>query len=189
MQEELSEELRTEIGKHLMNTENYGKLEDANGIGLGVDKATSNYVIMYIKRDDTHIIDVTFATNATSQDPATLGSILTEMIKGDDIETALETVSGLEADLQESYASIEAPKIDTSKPVGEQIERVSTEHQDSANMVLTSFRAAMRHYERKLEGIDEEYFEMSIAKICPYSMTDCHFVNKVESKEDEPSSV
>ena len=51
-------------------------------------------------------------------------------------------------------------------------------------MVLTSFRAAMRHYERKLEGIEEEHFEMSIAKTCPYSMTDCHFVTKVEDKED-----
>jgi len=49
--------------------------------------------------------------------------------------------------------------------------------------VLTSFRAAMRHYERKIEGIEEEHFEMSIAKTCPYSMTDCHFVEKVENKD------
>ena len=185
MQEDINEELRAEIGKHLMHTKNYGKLEDANGIGLGVDKATKSYVVMYIKRDDTHILDVTFATNAASQDAATLGSILTEMIKGDDIETALETVLELEANLQESYASIKAPKVDTSKPAGEQVERVSTEHQDSANMVLTSFRAAMRHYERKLEGIDEEYFEMSIAKICPYSTTDCHLASGVKDQKDQ----
>ena len=184
MQEELSEELKNEIGKHFMLSENYGKLEGANGVGFGIDKATNSYVVMYIKRDDTHIIDIKYGTNAASQDAATLGSILTEMIKGDDIETALETVLGLEADLQESYAAIEAPKVDTSKPEGEQVERISTEHQDSANMVLTSFRAAMRHYERKVEGIEEDHFEMSIAKTCPYSMTDCHFVTKVEDKED-----
>lgn len=178
MKEEISEDLRAEIGKHFMLTANYGKLEDANGVGFGIDKATNSYVVMYIKRDDTHITDIMFGTNAASQDAATLGSILTEMIKGDDIETALETVSGLERDLQESYASIEAPKVDTSKPEGEQVERISTEHQDSANMVLTSFRAAMRHYERKLAGIEEEQFEMSIAKTCPYSSMDCHFMEK-----------
>lgn len=183
-EEQNSEELKAEIGRHFMLPENYGKLEDANGVGFGVDKATNTYVIMYIKRDDTHIVDIKFGTNASSQDASTLGSLLTEMIKGDDIQTALETVSALEEDLQASYAAIEAPKVDTSKPEGEQVERISTEHQDSANMVLTSFRAAMRHYERKIEGIQEEHFEMSIAKTCPYSMTDCHFVNKVEDKKD-----
>ncbi len=180
--QELSEELKTEIATHLMQPDNYGSLEDANCIGVGLDKATDSYVIMYIKRDDTHIVDLKFATNAASQDASTLGSLLTEMIKGDEISSVLETVSGLEADLVKAYADIEAPEVDTSKPEGEQVTRISTEHQDSANMVLTSFRAAMRHYERKLEGIEEEQFEMSIAKTCPYSMTDCHFVPK---KEDE----
>ena len=184
MQEENSQELEAEIGKHLMQPENYGKLKDADCVGLGIDKATNSYVIMYIKRDESHIVDVKFGTNAASQDAATLGSLLTEMIKGGEITNALITVLGLERDLQESYANIPAPKVDTSKPEGEQVEHISTEHHDSANMVLTSFRAAMRHYERKQEGIEEEQFEMSIVKTCPYSMTDCHFVDKVEDKKD-----
>lgn len=170
-------ELEAEIGKHLMQPENYGKIEDASCVGVGVDHATKSYVIMYIKRDEKFITDVKFGTNGT-QDTTTLGSLFTEMIKGDEIESALETTSALEKDLQESYASIPAPKVDASKPEGEQVERVSTEHQDSANMVLTAFRAAMRHYERKLGGIKEEQFEMSIAKTCPYSTTECHFVKK-----------
>ncbi len=178
MSEEVSQELKNEIGLHMMQPQNYGKLDGANGIGAGIDNATNSYVIMYIKRDDKSLIDVKFGTNIASQDSATLGSLLTEMIKGDEIQSVLQTVSGLEEDLNESYANIPAPKIDTSKPEGEQVERLSTEHQDIANMVLTSFRAAMRHYERKLEGIEEEHFEMHIAKTCPYSMTDCHFVPK-----------
>lgn len=174
-------ELQAEIGKHLMQPENYGKLEDANCIGVGVDHATKSYVIMYIKRDEGNLLDVKFGTNGT-QDTTTLGSIFTEMIKGDSIENVIETVSILEKDLQDSYAAIPPPKVDTSKPEGEQVERVSTEHQDSANMVLTAFRAAMRHYDRKKSGIQEEQFEMSIAKTCPYSTTECHFVKK--SKEE-----
>jgi len=170
-------ELRAEIGRHLMQPENYGKLEDADCVGVGIDHATKSYVIMYIKRDEEKIIDVMFGTNGT-QDTTTLGSIFTEMIKGEDISNALETTTLLENDLKESYASLPAPKVDLSKPEGEQVERISTEHQDSANMVLTAFRAAMRHYDRKAGGIKEEQFEMSISKTCPYSTTECHFVKK-----------
>ncbi len=174
------QKLEAEIGKHLMQPENYGKLDDADGVGMGIDNATNSYVVIYIKRDEKYLTDIKFGTNAVTQDASTLGSLLTEMIKGDSIANILATLSGLEEDLQKAYADIEAPKVDLSKPEGEQVQRISTEHQDSANMVLTAFRAAMRHYERKLEGIEEERFEMNIAKTCPYSMTDCHFVQKVD---------
>lgn len=184
MEEENTKELEAEIGKHMMLPENYGKLDGANGVGVGMDKATNSYVIMYIKIEKNYIEDVKFGTNAMSQDVPTLGSILTEMIKGEKISEALDIVTNLEKDLDDAYASLPAPKVDTSKPEGEQVERISTEHQDCANMVLTSFRAAMRHYERKLEGIEEEYFELSIAKTCPYSMSDCHFVSKVEEEKN-----
>jgi nitrogen fixation protein NifU and related proteins len=178
-------ELESEIGRHMMQPENYGKLEDADGIGVGIDHAKETYVVMYIKRDSSHITDVKFGTNSAGQDAATLGSLFTEMIKGDEITNALITALGLEQDLQEAYANIEGPKVDTSKPEGEQVEHISTDHQDSANMVLTSFRAAMRHFDRKQEGIEEEYFEMSISKTCPYSSGDCSFVKKVEEVEEE----
>ncbi len=178
------QKMDAEIGKHLMQPENYGKLDDANGIGVGLDKATNSYVIMYIRRDVNLLLDVKFGTNVASQDASTLGSILTEMIKGEKISEVLEIVTNLEKDLDDAYASLPTPKVDMSKPEGEQVERISTEHQDCANMVLTSFRAAMRHYERKLEGIQENHFEMSIAKTCPYSMTDCHFMDKVGDEKD-----
>ena len=171
------EELESEIGKHLMQPENYGKLEDADCTGVGIDNTTKSYVIMYMNLDDTHILDVMFGSNAT-QDVNTLGSLFTEMIKGDTIINALKTTLGLEQDLQKSYANLPEPKIDTSKPEGQQVEHVSTEYQDSANMVLTAFRAAMRHYERQKGGIVEEQFEMNISKSCPYSGTDCHFMEK-----------
>jgi nitrogen fixation protein NifU and related proteins len=174
-------ELQAEIGKHLMQPENYGKLEDASCVGVGIDHSTKSYVIMYIKRDDKNILDVMFGTNGT-QDTTTLGSIFTDMIKGESVESAQEIAEGLNKDLQESYAAIPAPKVDLSKPEGEQVEHISTEHQDSANMVLTAFTAAMRHYERKEGGIEEEEYEMSIVKTCPYSTTECHFVTKASQE-------
>jgi len=170
--------LEAEIGKHLMQPNNYGKLEDANCVGVGIDNSTKSYVIMYIKRDENTILDVMFGTNA-NQDTTTLGSLLTDMIKGDEINSALETISSLEKDLENSYAALKAPRIDTSMPEGEQVEHVSTEHQDSANMVLTSFRAAMRHYERKQGGVEEEQFEMNIPKTCLYSGTECQHKEEI----------
>jgi nitrogen fixation NifU-like protein len=178
MQEQDTQELSAEIGRHMMQPENYGKLDDADCVGVGIENSTKTYVIMYIKRDSSHILDVKFGTNSATQDAATLGSLLTEMIKGEPIAEAIVTVLGLERDLQDAYANIEPPKVDTSKPEGEQVEHISTDHQDSANMVLTAFRAAMRHYDRKQEGIEEEQFEMSIVKTCPYSSGDCSFAQK-----------
>ena len=60
----LPEGLNRETLEHLMNPKNYGKIEDADCIGVGIDNATNSYVIMYIKSDETHILDVMFGTNA-----------------------------------------------------------------------------------------------------------------------------
>jgi nitrogen fixation NifU-like protein len=182
VQTEIDEDLKSEIGKHMLQPENYGKLDDADAIGIGVEQSTRAYVFIYIKRDEKTILDIKFHTNGT-EDAITLGSLFTNMIKGDEISNILATVLKLEQDVQESYINLPTPKVDTSKPEGEQVEKISTEHLDSANMVLTAFRAAMRHYERKLEGIEENLFEMNIAKTCPYSSNDCHFMMEENQKK------
>ncbi|MEA3522851.1 MAG: iron-sulfur cluster assembly scaffold protein [Campylobacterota bacterium] len=169
------EDLTQEITSHFMNPKNYGELFDADGVGIGKDNATKAYVIMYINHDNKTINEVRFATSG-SQDTITLGSMLCEMIEGDSIENVLLGVTQLEKDLQDAYALVEKPEIDMSKPEAQRVKAISTEQQDSANMVLTAFRAAMRHIERKQEGIEEKQFAMNIAKICPYSSTDCHFM-------------
>ncbi len=179
-EQEQNEKLSAEIGKHLMQPENYGKLDDADCVGVGIDNTTNSYAIMYLKLDDTYVTDVMFGSNAT-QDVNTLGSIFTDMIKGDEIVEVLKTVLHLEQDLQQAYADLPEPKVDLSKPEGQQVTHVSTEYQDCANMILTSFRAAMRHKERLAGGIQEEQYEMNIVKSCPYSGTECHFSE--ENKE------
>ncbi len=171
------EDYNDEIVSHLMNPQNYGELRDADGIGIGKDNATNAYVVIYIKHDNETINEINYGCSG-SQDAVVLGSMLTEMLKEDKISNVLVTVANLEKDLQAAYAAVEAPEIDTSKPEGEQVTQISTEHQDGANMVLTAFRAAMRHIERKKEGIEEKQFEMNIAKQCPYSNTDCLFMIK-----------
>jgi len=176
------EKLQVEIGRHYIQPENYGLLDNANAVGIGKESASQSHVIMYLQLNKTHIIDVKFSSNAT-QDVNTLGSIFTEMIKGDEIEGALKTASLLEVELEEAYKQLPQPKVNLSKPEGEQVEYISTEYQDSANMVLSAFRAAIRHYERQNEGIKEPYFETNIKKSCPYSGTDCHFMQSESTKQ------
>ena len=168
------QELESEIGKHMLMPENYGILEGADCIGASIDNTTQLCVMMYLKLNDTHITDVMFTSNA-SEDVNTLGSLFTEMIKGDEIVNVLKETLKLEQDLQKSYTELPQPKIDLTKPEGEQVENVSTANLDSANLVLTSFRAAMRHKDRLAGGIEEEQYEMNIVKSCPYSGTECHF--------------
>ncbi|BDY11845.1 iron-sulfur cluster assembly scaffold protein [Hydrogenimonas cancrithermarum] len=170
-------EVNDEILRHFANPRNYGEMKDADGVGTGVDNATKNYATIYLKIDNGTIEKATYVAHG-SEDTLILGSVLTEMIEGDTLRNAMERVSALEGEVAEAYNQIEPPKIDLSKPEGEQVSPVSTESQDSANIVLTAFRAAVRHMERKKEGIIEEYFTMNIAKRCPYSNTDCAFVAK-----------
>lgn len=168
------QELESEIGKHMLMPENYGILDNADGIGASIDNTTQLCVMMYLKLSDTHVEDVMFTSNA-SEDVNTLGSLFTEMIKGDELVNVLKETLKLEQDLQQSYADLPQPEVDLTKPEGEQVEHVSTMHQDAANLILTAFRAAMRHKERKDGGVQEEHFEMNIVKSCPYSGTQCHF--------------
>ena len=179
------DQLQSEIGKHYIQPNNYGKIEDADGIGVGREQSSNTYVIMYLNLKNRHISDIKFFSNST-QDVNALGSIFTEMVKGDEIHRAEQTAQTLEDELQEAYSNLPEPKIDLSKAEGEQVEYISTQYQDSANMVLTSFRAALRHAERKKSGIKEEYFDMNINKSCPYSGTDCHFM-QTEDRDKEIS--
>ncbi len=170
-------DISSEALKHFANPKNYGSIEDADGIGTGVDNATKNYATIYLKMDGETIADISYAAHG-SEDIVILGSVFTEMLKGVTLEEANERVAKLQEELEEAYNSIEPPEVDLTKPEGEQVSAVSTESQDSANIVLTAFRAAVRHMERKGEGIDEESFTMSISKRCPYSNTDCAFVTR-----------
>ena len=149
------EELSAEIGKHLIQPENYGKMEDADCVGVAVDHGGKEYVIMYIKRDDEKINDILFGTNAGG-DTITLGSLFTEMIKGDTLAGAEQNVAQAEADTQAQENSV---------------------NKDNANMVILSYKAAMRHYERKQEGIEEEQFEMSLVKACPTDVSACSMIS------------
>ena len=137
------EGMNSEVLEHLMNPKNYGKLDDADGVGVALDEKTKEYVIFYIKLDGDIIKDVKFATNGC-QDTVVIGSMFTQMILEHDIE----------------YANTAVEKI--QKKLG----KLSAQQQVCADIVFSSFVAALKNYENKNNGADEELHVLKMKDSC-----------------------
>ena len=132
-----------EVLEHMMNPKNYGKMENADGIGMGVDKKTGEFAMVYIKVDDGILSNITFGCNAC-QDTVVAGSLFTEMVKGDTLENAIAAL----------------------KLMTEKILSAPKRQQACSNMVLTAFRAAIIHRDNKEKGIEEEMFTIDMKESC-----------------------
>jgi NifU-like protein involved in Fe-S cluster formation len=150
--------IEAEIASHAMNPKHYGELRDADGVGVGVDPS-GVYMIFYIKVDGDTLTDAAYATSG-SQNAVTLGSMLSEMVIGDTLVNIGRTVGGLEAEVEALYREKEE-RIEALKAAGSRA-KVSMTEQDNAAMVLASFRAALKHRERRLEGIGGEQYRITI---------------------------
>ena len=163
----LTTDINAEVASHVINPKNYGKLDDANAIGIAKDVASSAYVIMYLNIEDTILREVKFATSG-NQDTIALGSMLSEMIQEDNLDNIDKAVAQLEKQVKQGYNALPSPQVN-----GEEVEAISTVELDNASMVLSAYRAALRHFERAKEGIVEDDFTINISKMCPYSQSDC----------------
>jgi len=142
---ELPQGLNPEVLEHLMDPKNYGKLDDASCVGVAVDEKTNEYVIMYLKIKDDIIEDVRFATNGC-QDTVVVGSMFTQMIKNNDIEFAYKAIKKLNEKLGG--------------------DKMTKQQQICADMVLSSFVAAMKNYENLLNGKTEEAHILKMKESC-----------------------
>ena len=50
-----NDELNQEIIEHLMHPKNYGEITPANGIGMGYDAKTQEFVVFYILVNDSQL--------------------------------------------------------------------------------------------------------------------------------------
>jgi nitrogen fixation NifU-like protein len=132
-----------EVLEHMMNPKNYGKMEDSNGIGMGIDQKTGEFAMVYIKVDDEILSNITFGCNAC-QDTVVAGSLFTEMVKGDTLENAITAL----------------------KLMSEKILTAPKRQQACSNMVLTAFRAAIINRDNKMAGMDEEMFTIDMQESC-----------------------
>ncbi len=139
----MPEGMSPEVLEHLMNPKNYGKIDDADGVGVALDEKTKEYVIFYTKLDGNIIKNVKFATNGC-QDTVVIGSMFTQMILGNDTE----------------YANTAVQKMH------DKLGKLSAQQQVCADIVFSSFVASLKNYENRQNGKDEELHVFKMKESC-----------------------
>lgn len=126
-----------------MHPRNYGPLENPSGVGVGHSEQSGEFVIFYLDAKNDILENVGYATNGC-HDTVVLGSMFTEMIKGESLE----------------YAQSAAIKLREKVALG------PVKQQACAQMVLTAFEAAQIHQQQKLEGSFEDLHAIEIGMEC-----------------------
>ncbi len=135
--------MNPEVLEHIMNPQNYGKLESPSGVGLGLDEKTGEYVVFYVEVKDEQLIRSRFATNGC-QDTVVIGSMFTQMIEGKTVE----------------YAKSALAKID------EKLGVVTPQQKICANMVLEAFIASLINIQNIQSGAKEEMHVTKMQESC-----------------------
>ena len=139
----MPEGMNSEVLEHLMNPKNYGKLDDANGVGVALDEKTGEYVIFYILLDGKILKKATYATNGC-QDTVVIGSMFSDMIIDNDTEYAQGAI----------------------KKMNEKLGVMSAQQQVCADLVFTGFIASMHNYENLINGKEEEMHVIKMQDSC-----------------------
>lgn len=126
-----------------MHPRNYGPLENPSGVGVGHSEESGEFVIFYLESKDEILQNVGYATNGC-HDTVVLGSMFTEMIKGQSHE----------------YARAAALKLRDKVALG------PVKQQACAQMVLTAFEAAQINEANKTAGIKEDLHAIEIGMEC-----------------------
>ena len=139
----MPEGMNSETLEHLMNPKNYGKLEDANGVGVALDEKTKEYVIFYASFDEEIVKNAKFATNGC-QDTVVIGSMFSEMIISNDTDYAKGAIEKMH----------------------EKLGKLSEQQQICANLVFTAFIASLQNHENVKNGADEELHLLKMKDSC-----------------------
>ncbi len=139
----IPEGVSPEALKHLMDPQNYGKLENPNCIGVALDEKTKEYVIFYTILDGEIVKDVSFATNGC-QDTVVIGSMFSEMIKDNDLDYANGAIAKMH----------------------EKLGQMTAQQQICAEIVFTAFIASLKNFENLQNGQEEELHMLKMKESC-----------------------
>ena len=139
----MPEGMNSEVLEHLMNPKNYGKIEDANCVGVALDEKTGEYVIFYTRLEGEIIKAASYATNGC-QDTVVIGSMFTDMIINNDTTYAQGAIQKMH------------DKLGTMSP----------QQQVCAEIVFSSFIASMLNYENLENGKEEEMHVIKMKDSC-----------------------
>ena len=140
---EFPEGMNAETLEHLMNPKNYGKLDDASGVGVALDEKTKEYVIFYTLLDGDIIKDAKYATNGC-QDTVVIGSMFSDMIIGNNLDYANGAIQKMH----------------------EKLGKMTPQQQTCAEIVFSSFIASMKNCENLQNGLDEELHILKMKESC-----------------------
>ena len=139
----LPEGMNAETLAHLMEPQNYGKLDEANGVGVALDEKTKEYVIFYTLLDGEVVKNAKYATNGC-QDTVVIGSMFTDMIKDNDLVYAKDAI----------------------RRMNEKLGTMSEQQQVCADLVFSSFLASLQNYENIQNGETEELHLFKMKETC-----------------------
>ena len=139
----MPEGMNPEVLEHLMSPKNYGKLDNASGVGVALDEKTREYVIFYTLLDGDIIMDVKFATNGC-QDTVVIGSMFTEMIMNNNIEYANKAIAKMNDKLGD----------------------MTPQQQICADIVFSAFIASLKNFENLQNGLEEELHLFKMKESC-----------------------
>ena len=140
---ELPEGMNPEVIKHIMCPQNYGKLENPDGTGVAMDDKTNEFVIFTVKLSQDGISDINYATNGC-QDTVVVGSMFTEMVKGESVEYAKGAIAKIE----------------------EKLGTLSPQQKICADMVFNAFVASLINVSNLAEGKTEEMHVIKSEESC-----------------------
>ena len=147
MEEYNEDEIRditNEVLEHMMSPKNYGKIDGASGVGMGIDPTNGEFALMYLDIDEKqNIKDIKFSCNAC-QDTVIAGSMFTEMVKGETLEYGKES------------AFLMSEKIKSAPP----------KQQACSGMVIKAFDAAIKHMDDLKNGSKEEMAKLELDISC-----------------------
>jgi len=140
---EVPEGMNPEVITHIMSPKNYGKLENPDGTGVAHDDKTNEFVIFTIKLGKASIEDIAYATNGC-QDTVVVGSMFTDMVKGESVEYAKGAIAKIE----------------------EKLGTLSPQQKICADMVFNAFIASLINVSNLAQGLKEEMHVIKSEESC-----------------------
>ncbi len=137
------EALKDEYIDHMMNPRNYGKIEDADAVGIGKNPHNNEMVEMYLKLDGDVIKEIKFMAIGCMSTIVT-GSIFTDMLVGETIQEGESVAEEFMANL------VNAPE----------------EQRACGEMVAKAFLAALVNLDHRRSGKDEDAYTLIISGDC-----------------------
>ncbi|MCD6173951.1 MAG: iron-sulfur cluster assembly scaffold protein [Sulfurimonas sp.] len=139
----MPEGMNAEVLEHLMHPKNYGKLDDANGVGVALDEKTNEYVVFYTLFDGDIIKNASYATNGC-QDTVVIGSMFSDMIIGNNLDYAHGSIAKMH----------------------EKLGDLTPQQKICAEIVFSSFIASIKNYENVKAGAEEELHLFKMKESC-----------------------